>query len=254
MIFLAATFAISWIAWTPLVLFPFFANGSRPGLSLILFGFGGLGPTIAAYAAVIATRRHRPLGEFHARLLRWRLRPRWYAAALGLPLLLVGAGAALTLALVPAWREVLETLRPWWSWPVLLPLMVLGGGLEELGWRGVLLEECGDTSVLSAVFVGVIWSVWHLPLFRFAIGGHDLPYAWFAVETIGLALILAWLYWHTRSILLCVLLHAGFNATMAMGFGGGTFTMVLAIGAAALGLVLLRCFPPPIVNAAISRG
>jgi len=39
----------------------------------------------------------------------------------------------------------------------------------------------------------------------------------FAIRVVGGALILAWLYGRTQSILLCILFHAGSNAIWALG-------------------------------------
>jgi len=45
--------------------------------------------------------------------------------------------------------------------------MIVGGGMEETGWRGMLqpaLEEKMNF-ILATLITGVIWGVWHLPLF-----------------------------------------------------------------------------------------
>lgn len=56
--------------------------------------------------------------------------------------------------------------NPWYLFILFIPMMIWGGGLEEIGWRGVfqpLLEK--RFSFLAAAFIeGVVWGVWHLPL------------------------------------------------------------------------------------------
>lgn len=242
-IFYLATFVISWGAWAPLV-FHDYAEGPRPALTLALIALGGLGPTIAAYIAVIATRRTAPLAEFHARLLRWRLAPAWYAAAFVVPVLLV-MGSMLLAPVVDPHALAGTLLRPWYFWFALLPLMVLGGGLEELGWRGVALPECQTNPVAAALVVGLIWAVWHMPLFAMpGTSQFDLNYAVFAIQSVGLGLILAWFYWRTGSILPCILFHASFNAAMGLGFSGGSFSLLLAAASLLLGAVLMIGFRP----------
>jgi len=218
--YFAATFLITWPCWW--ILAAVVSPGSKvylhPLLSL-LFALGGLGPTIAAYAAVLVTPTRSPLSEFHSRLFRWRLGWWWYVLALGLPfalrLLPLGLGALFD----PALSRNL-TLLPWYMFFPVFLIMVLGGGLEEPGWRGVALPEVERRLArpLAALVVGLVWAIWHLPLF-FIPGQIQYRdnFPLFALSVIGNALILAWLYGWTRSILLCILFHAGLNTVAALG-------------------------------------
>ena len=44
--------------------------------------------------------------------------------------------------------------------------MVIGGGLEEFSWRGVLVYQLRKTNpVFISLGVGLIWAVWHIPPF-----------------------------------------------------------------------------------------
>ena len=44
--------------------------------------------------------------------------------------------------------------------------MVIGGGVEEFGWRGVLVYQLRKTNpVFISLGVGLIWALWHIPLF-----------------------------------------------------------------------------------------
>lgn len=79
------------------------------------------------------------LREWAAQIVRWRVHPKWYAAAIGVPAGIRLAAAAVTQlvgrpvdfatfapnALMLGIGIVLTTL--------------LGGGQEELGWRGFML-------------------------------------------------------------------------------------------------------------------
>jgi len=68
------------------------------------------------------------------------------------------------------------------------------------------------------VMLGLIWSLWHLPLFVLpGVGQHGTNFAIFVIGIVGEALILAWLYGCTKSIFLCILFHAGWNAIAALG-------------------------------------
>ncbi len=58
---------------------------------------------------------------------------------------------------------------PWYyylSIPLVMVVMIFGGGLEELGWRGYLQPslEKKVPFVVAVLITGSIWAVWHLPL------------------------------------------------------------------------------------------
>jgi uncharacterized protein len=103
---------------------------------------------------------------------------------------------------------------------LLFPLMIVGGGLEELGWRGVAQPELEHrfNPISAALIVGCFWAVWHLPLFFIpGTSQYGANFGFFALQIFGTGFITAWLYDNTRSILLCILFHAAVNAAYAMG-------------------------------------
>lgn len=58
--------------------------------------------------------------------------------------------------------------RPLMIFVVALYILVLGGPLgEEIGWRGFVLPELLKkyNPFYSSIILGVVWSIWHLPLF-----------------------------------------------------------------------------------------
>jgi membrane protease YdiL (CAAX protease family) len=219
-IFLAISFSISWIAWgilVPLARTQTIVYGQVP--FMLLYMLGGLGPTIGAYAAVVATPADGPLVEFHRRLLRWRVAAGWYLAALALPVALAVISTRIAALIEPDVALALS-VQPWYMFVPLFAVMILGGGLEELGWRGVAQPEMERRvgRPAAAVLVGLIWTLWHLPLFLLpGVNQYRMNFAIFAVATVGGALILAWLYGCTASILLCVMFHAAWNAVAALG-------------------------------------
>jgi membrane protease YdiL (CAAX protease family) len=249
-LYFAATFAISWGAWGVLILLTaVHRTAFAQPLFMTLYLLGGLGPTLGAYIAVLATRDASPLLEFHHRLLRWRLSPLWYVIAIGLPVALVLGSAWAAAVTDPLYAGSLH-LRPWYAYALLFFVMILGGGLEELGWRGVALPETQRPPLIAALFVGLVWAIWHLPLFYIPVAGqYGADFAIFAIGVMGNALLLAWLYGRTESILLCVFLHASFNAVLALGFASSPRSgLPLLLGACAslmVGGTLLTLFPAP---------
>lgn len=219
-IFLAVSFLVTWTCWgilVPLARARTMVYGQWP--FMLLYMLGGLGPTIAAYIAVPATRAQSPLGEFHSRLFRWRVAWWWYVIAAALPAVLALASGGIAVLVDPDFPRGLS-VRPWYMLAPLFLFMIAGGGLEELGWRGIAQPETERRlrRPVAAVLVGLIWSLWHLPLFFLpGVGQYGTDFPVFAIGLVGGALILAWLYGRTESILLCILFHAGWNAVAALG-------------------------------------
>lgn len=99
-----------------------------------------------------------------------------------------------------------------------IPLFILIGGLEEIGWRGFLLRELTKKipPFSSTLLVSIIWSVWHLPLF-FIIGTYQYEYLnipIFIVSVISFSFLLSTIYYKTNSIFLCIIAHAFFNSVL----------------------------------------
>jgi membrane protease YdiL (CAAX protease family) len=249
-VYFPTTFLITWGAWGSL-LGPARAGTVRfpqPAF-LVPFILGGIGPAIAAYLALFATRDQAPQAEFHQRLFRWRLPVRWYLATFGIPIGVALAATVIGGLLDPGYAETI-TIRPWYLIVPLIGAMVLGGGLEELGWRGMAQAELETTigRQAAAPLVGLVWAVWHLPLFWLpGVGQYQTNFALFTVGVIGGACQLAWLYGNTRSILLCVLFHATWNAISELGFALPSHGPLAVLDAAlrlAVGLALLTIAPP----------
>ena len=89
---------------------------------------------------------------------------------------------------------------------------------EELGWRGYLQNELNKRfSLLKAsLIVGVIWAVWHLPLwFISGYQGLDLLFyiVSFTVGLIAFSVIIGFVYGRGRNLIYAILLHQMLNFT-----------------------------------------
>src|SRR5215208_5868887 len=80
--FFVLTYAISWLAWLPAILG--YQGGADTALSMI----AQFGPALAALAIVCYTGAS--IRGWARQIVRWRVSPRWYAVAFGLPAALVG--------------------------------------------------------------------------------------------------------------------------------------------------------------------
>lgn len=228
--YLALTFALSYLCWGVCIL------GNRMGILVseslflnLLFLLGGFAPTIASYLSLKKEKRIKGFLEWLKNVFGLKQSLRSY-------LLLIFFVA---LYLFP--QYILCGGRPVMSFVealVLLPLMILGGGLEEAGWRYVLQPELEKkySFAASTLLVGCFWWLWHLPLFFISEAGqYGKDYLVYGVGIIGVSFALAALKRTTGSVWLCVLFHCLLNL-LPMAFAleenllGNTVTALLLAG------------------------
>ena len=158
--------------------------------------------------------------------------------------LYVVAGLALYFLIHIAVSDRTEMGLPFYTFFLSLPGNLIIGGLEEAGWMYILQPELDKKYgfVLSAVFVGIIWILWHIPLF-FIPGtnhGEGLINFWmFADQLMAFRFFNGAIYRISGKgrVFMCVLFHTMFNAASPI-FGTMTMTWAGTIAAnAAIALV-----------------
>jgi membrane protease YdiL (CAAX protease family) len=167
-----------------------------------------LGPAAAAFVTAL-TCGGNELQELRARVVHWRVSPRWYLIALLLPLPVSLLSTALQSALGATGPIALAPL----SWlAVVVFVMVVG---EEIGWRGFALPKLQNAlgPIGASITIGVIWAMWHLPLFYMtSMPQYGSPFFAYMLYTIGLSAILTWLAIHTAgSVVIATLFHGAVN-------------------------------------------
>lgn len=246
-IFFLLTFTFSWAVWVPGVIGLVATEPLVTGTIII----GGFGPLVAA--AIVTWLVGDSLRAWAGQALRWRVRPRWYLAAVGLPLAVVAAITVVHVALGnPLVLPVPLRRVPLYAVPLvhvlsMVSVFFLGGGQEELGWRGFALPRLLERvdALTASLVIGAVWAVWHLPLFVVdgsgQYGGSFVPYT---ITILALSVLFTWLYLGTgRSVLLAMILHASHNSAMAF-LPGQTPTDAMRwvfaaiVGVVALGLVV----------------
>lgn len=189
--FFVVTFVWSWLIWLPLALagagvIP--AGKGLPGaLTVPAIALGAFGPAVGAFSCL---RASRSIGAIRRYLRGLRdLRFGWWGW-LGPPLVL-GGTTWLAWILPELWGEPrLTMLLPsaWVFLPFLLMMIFIGGGQEELGWRGYILDPLEERlgPWLGNLVLGTVWAVWHLPLF-FVQGATQrfVPFLGFTLYMIG---------------------------------------------------------------------
>lgn len=110
----------------------------------------------------------------------------------------------------------------WFSWltysvrSVIFTLVVVAVG-EEVGWRGWLLPALQQrlSPLLSSVVLGIVWGLWHFPLF--VTGAYQAP-PQMVFAKVGLCVFLSVLFTclYNRSngnVLVAIVLHTALNST-----------------------------------------
>jgi hypothetical protein len=88
---------------------------------------------------------------------------------------------------------------------------------EEIGWRGYALPRLAARFgfARASVLLGLIWGIWHLPLFVLpAHANYGQSFWLFVFGSTALSVAMAWLFVHTRgSVALAMLMHSAVNQT-----------------------------------------
>jgi hypothetical protein len=114
----------------------------------------------------------------------------------------------------------------WASQPVLLVGWFLnnltrsGGMSEEFGWRGYALPrlQAKWNASVSSIVLGLVWAVWHLPLWFVAGSSQQGSAFWlFMANLLLLSVLYTWLFNNAKgSILVAVVFHAMANTVSQM--------------------------------------
>jgi membrane protease YdiL (CAAX protease family) len=224
-----------------------------PGVALlqVLMLFG---PGLVAIFVTGINEGRSGVKKLLARFIKWRVNIIWYLIALFGPLVLCLASRQISLL----FGGHVNKLQP-------LPNLLIAFATtfviyfflntEEFAWRGYALprlqERFGITK--ATVILGIIWGVFHLPLFLMK-GGHPAgyPFPLYLLMTFAMTFTFSWIFNNTNgSLLLVHLLHQSINAwAEAIPFypraTGSLVAMIIAIvllSVVAVAIVLTRFGP-----------
>ncbi|WP_236039596.1 CPBP family intramembrane glutamic endopeptidase [Haloarcula salinisoli] len=215
--FLFLTFAWSWGFWGSKILLEMGVVEGVP----VLPNLGAFGPTVAAVLLIAYANGFDGVRRLASRAIQFDYPRRWLLVALLLPPAIVGGALAVAVA-----TGTTPTF-PWAGQPIVLAIafvwiLLLGGPVqEEFGWRGYLLDPLQErlTPLGGGLAVGLIWAIWHLPLFyiQSATIYYQNPFLGFAVSITLLSVLMTWVYNSTNGSLLPVLLmHTSWNWAQGM--------------------------------------
>ena len=98
--------------------------------------------------------------------------------------------------------------------PMFLVIGIVNG--EELAWRGFALPrlQAKCNALTSSLILGVIWALFHLPLFFTVTGSSQAgwPFSSFLISTLAMSVLYTWMFNNTRgSVFMAYLFHAAAN-------------------------------------------
>lgn len=221
--FFLLTFAISWTIYLPGVLDALGVLDLQlsPGLYTILNVLGGFGPSIAGILLLYYNEGREGIKDLYHRAIRGMGMYWWVAVFLLVPT--IHASAVLLSFLTTGNFPEMVLLAQ----PLLIAVYFIGGMLpisnafrEEFGWRGYALDRLQSrwgSALVGSVILGVVWGLWHLPLFVFPTAQEVYSRTnilIYILNTIAITIYMTWIYNNTnRSLLSALVLHTVINVS-----------------------------------------
>ncbi len=224
--FFIFTFIQTWIFYIAIILFKLNAYA---GLGLVFLICGGMAPSLIGVILVFTSYRKEDRKDYFKRIYQAnRIGIGWWLFILLVFPAIHAATVLITLSFggeAPAMEGLCDAVQsPVSILTVLLVGFFFNGAFpEELGWRGFALETLLKRHgfIKANLLLGLIWGVWHLPLFFMPEQAHysmGFTGFWFYLaHAIGLSTIMSLVFIKTkRSILSALLLHMFSNLATNM--------------------------------------
>ena len=205
--YLIWTFILTYIMWWGIVIANQFGylKYSTPS-SMVFYVIGGNAPPIIAYIVLKQAEKIKSLKQFMGEVFAIKQKSKYYALVVAFLVLYFG---------IPALLHGILKGAELYIGVLFIPVMILFGGLEELGWRYILQHslEKRFSFVVSTSITACIWAVWHLPLFFIqGTAQSSLNFGIFTIMVFGMSFALSSIYRLSKSIWLCILFHSVINS------------------------------------------
>ena len=243
-LYLFLAYVLAWVFWIPIAITR--QDYQSSPVLLIVFLIGVFGPGIAGIVMTYVETGRKGGKDFWQRAVdARRVRPLWWAIIILLwPLLHLLAIAVTRLfgGEPPSWTFVREMRGQPLGLVVVPVLYLLQAGLEELGWRGYMLDrlQARFSPLGASLLMGVCHALWHLPLFV-TVGTNQSqwgfgPDFWlFIGMALAMSIVATWCYnANTRSTFAVIALHFTYNLSLDVfsspGMQQRIFQVILVLG------------------------
>jgi membrane protease YdiL (CAAX protease family) len=215
-VYFVLAFLISWLFWGVVFITERVSSSVASAITGIFTLLVGFGPLFAAMI-VIKVNGGRIRHWFH-QIFLVKVKLHWYLAALVVPILIFSATTELYSLLGGEVAEgsdmgLLAMLVPLFLWNTLL-----GGGQEELGWRGFALPKLQEKypALTASIILGFLHALWHLPMvFLPGTFQANSSFLLYILSATVMAVVFTWLYNNTGSVLPAMIFH-GMNNTLPL--------------------------------------
>lgn len=218
------TFAVSWGAALA-VAFPSLARHEPvPKLvAILMFPAMLVGPCLVGTVLTGVTEGKAGVRDLFSRMGKWRVRAFWY-----LPLLI--PPAMVLLVLIGLKTFVSPAYAPNFFWMGVF-FGIPAGFFEEIGWMGYAFPKMirRDKMLAQSIFLGMLWSLWHLPVVDYLGAASPHGSYWFpfflsfAMAMTAMRVLICSMYFRTRSVMLAQLMHVSSTGSLVV-FGAAHIT------------------------------
>jgi uncharacterized protein len=199
-------------------------------------------PNIAAFVVVaFIMKRKGGIRKLLQGWLKFNVPAFWYLVTL-IPV-------AFALASIPLYKllygvnpasEILSD--PMAMLALLIISTITGATGEELGWRGFALPRLqrGMSALSASLVLGVIWTMWHVPLWFAGLGYERIPFAAYAILVMSSTVLITWACNNSGgSMVIASLFHLTMNIAMNIIDSKALYVYAILIMAAAVFVVFM---------------
>lgn len=210
--FIGLTFGLCWFGWFSIY---FYESSSETAFNRFIYGLPVIGLPISTISLIAIQDGKDGLNLLIKRSLMFKISWKWYLVIL-IPILFSAVSTFMSKFFYEfsvLYHFNIDRLLGF----IVIALVVLL--LEEIGWRGYLLPRLQGnfTALKSSIILGVVWGIWHLPLWLLEPERIYFEPAWiaficFVAHSIFGSIFYTFLFNSTKgSILLVSLYHAAGN-------------------------------------------
>jgi membrane protease YdiL (CAAX protease family) len=211
------TFTISWVGALAVAAPHLLRREPLPILTgILMFPAMLLGPSLSSIFLTWILDGPTGLRDLFSRLLRARIRPRWYAPLLIPPVLVLTLLLTLKAFVSPVYTPNLFLVGVWFGVPA--------GLLEEIGWTGFAFPKMSSlrNALGASILLGLLWGLWHWPVINYLgtatpHGAYRFPFFLaFAFAMTAMRVLISWLYSNTKSVLIAQLMHMSSTGSLVI--------------------------------------
>ena len=150
-------------------------------------------------------------------VLHWRVHPGWYLLALFAPPAICAATLLVVGLLQGVGTSLLTISLDLVTDPAISPAMLLSAFVGEIVWVGYSIARIKQhtSALIASLIVGFFWSAWWVPVALIGLGivtGMSVPALF--VHLVGVAVLCGFVYVHTQSGLVVLIMQLCFNSTL----------------------------------------